>query len=259
MALTTKTYHPLSVFYDAEYDYLDLVHRDIPFFLSRFGKAHRSILEIGVGTGRAAVAFARVGHRVVGIDYDRDILSVARRKRKAAGLNSRQLELVFSNATNLNLGRRFDFACILFNTFLMFLTVEAQDACLRGVRRHLRPSGRLFLDILNPNFRMLADPKTSNIGPVHFNAYPIGKVARVTDVRRDSLTQMQNFAVKYTWTERGVRRAITNRFTLTWFTPRELRLLVERNGLVIEKLSGDYDGRDLCANSPRIIACCRPV
>lgn len=40
--------------------------------------------------------------------------------------------------------------------------------------------------------------------------------------------------------------------------PRELRILLERNGLAIEHLWGNYDGSPLGANSPRMIArCCR--
>jgi hypothetical protein len=46
-------------------------------------------------------------------------------------------------------------------------------------------------------------------------------------------------------------------FDMTAIFPRELRLVLERNGLVIERLWGDYDGSTLSARSPRMIACCR--
>ena len=46
-------------------------------------------------------------------------------------------------------------------------------------------------------------------------------------------------------------------FDLTFIFPRELRILLERNGLQIEKLYGDYDGSKLTSNSPRMIACCK--
>ncbi|MGH7215275.1 MAG: hypothetical protein ACREIT_10980 [Tepidisphaeraceae bacterium] len=39
--------------------------------------------------------------------------------------------------------------------------------------------------------------------------------------------------------------------------PRELRLLLERHGLKIERMWGNYDGTPLGLDSPRMIACCR--
>ena len=47
-------------------------------------------------------------------------------------------------------------------------------------------------------------------------------------------------------------------FDMTYLFPRELGILLERNGLRVEKMFGNYDGSRLRANSPRIIArCCR--
>ena len=44
---------------------------------------------------------------------------------------------------------------------------------------------------------------------------------------------------------------------MTWLFPRELQLLLGRNGLKIEAMYGNYDGGKLTNDSPRIIACCR--
>ena len=45
-------------------------------------------------------------------------------------------------------------------------------------------------------------------------------------------------------------------FDLTFLFPRELRLLVERNGMQIESIYGNYDGSAVKSESPRLIACC---
>ena len=47
------------------------------------------------------------------------------------------------------------------------------------------------------------------------------------------------------------------RFQLTYLFPRELRLLLERNGFAVEHLWGDYDGSEVRSDSPRLIACGR--
>jgi hypothetical protein len=43
---------------------------------------------------------------------------------------------------------------------------------------------------------------------------------------------------------------------MTFIFPRELQLLLERNGLKIEHFYGNYDGSKLNADSPRMIVCC---
>ena len=50
----------------------------------------QTVLELAVGTGRAAIPIAQAGHRVVGVDYAADMLAIARRKRDAVGLTERR-------------------------------------------------------------------------------------------------------------------------------------------------------------------------
>ena len=76
----------------------------------------------------------------------------------------------------------------------------------------------------------------------------------------DATAQTQRVTFHYTWFDAaGRRRRARNRFTLTWLFPRELRLLLERNGLELEHLYGNYDGSAVTDASPRLIACCRAV
>lgn len=49
----------------------------------------RSIADVGTGTGRAALALARTGARVVGIDASQEMLAVAGRRAAEAGLDIR--------------------------------------------------------------------------------------------------------------------------------------------------------------------------
>ena len=49
------------------------------------------------------------------------------------------------------------------------------------------------------------------------------------------------------------------RFDITFIFPRELRILLERNGLKIRKIWGNYDGSALNADSPRMIVMTQPA
>src|SRR6185436_12925801 len=113
-----KRYRAIAEYYDAEHERMEMLRRDVPFFLQQVGKRPRSVLELATGTARAAIPIAQAGHQVVGVDYAADMLAIARRKRDAVGLTDCQLKLVRADVLRMNLGRRFDWAAIFFNTLL---------------------------------------------------------------------------------------------------------------------------------------------
>ncbi len=137
-----KRYRAIADYYDAENERLTWLGRDVPFFLRQLPKSSQEVLELATGTGRAAIPIAQAGHRVVGVDYAQDMLDLARRKRDAVGLTDREFSLLHGDAMELDLGRRFDWVAIFFNTFLGFTTLAQQDAVLQVARRHLKPQRR---------------------------------------------------------------------------------------------------------------------
>jgi len=252
-------YKAIAEYYDAEYADKEMLQHDVPFFLGQLPKTKQNVLELACGTARAAIPIAQSGHRVVGIDYDDDMLAIARRKRDAVGLTDRDLRLQRQDCLKLRLDEKFDWACIFFNTFLGFTTLEQQDALLAGVRKHLKPRGRFWLDIFQPNLKLLAAPVSKNVDSHQFYVDSLERaVLQQTDVRRDPSAQCQHVTFRYQWFDSAGREHREKiEFDLTFMFPRELQLLLERNGLKIEHLYGDYDGSPINADSPRMIAQCR--
>ncbi len=256
-----KRYKAIAEYYDAENERHDMLQEDVPCFLNHLPKRRQSVLELAVGTARAAIPIAQAGHRVVGVDYARDMLDIACRKRDAVGLAARQLELRHGDVLELDLGRKFDWVCIFFNTLLAFTTLEEQDRFLRTVRRHLKPRGRFWLDIFQPNLAILAQDVTHDLEPRLFHVPRLDRsVFKTIEVRRDPARQVQHITFHYAWFDSvGREHREKTCFDLTFLFPRELQLLLERNGLKIESLYGNYDGSRLVADSPRMIACCSLV
>lgn len=256
-----KRHRAIAEYYDFEYPRHDFLEQDVPFFLGQM-RPHRrqSVLEIAVGTGRAAIPVAQAGHWVVGVDYAEDMLDIARRKRDAVGLTDKHLRLVHADALHLDLGERFDWVCVFFNTFLAFPTLEEQDQLMKVIVRHLNREGRFWVDLFQPDYTLLASDVSTGLEPFVFYVPPLGRtVFKTTDVRRSPHQQVQRVTFNYEWFDaRGAGRKARTHFDMTWMFPRELRLLVERHGLEVEHLFGNYDGGRLKADSPRIIArCCR--
>ena len=255
-------YRPISEFYDAEYADQALLRQDLGFFLAHLSRQKLDILEIGCGTGRAAVPIACGGHRVVGFDIDDGMLRIAQARRKEAGLDQSRLMLVRADATSPRwpgkLGRRkFDVCCCFFNTFLAFAKPQGQEACLTAVRSVLKPRGRLWIDIFNPDLELIA----GSIGGAHeleptLFSLPDGRsVMRLTRLQASPVRQVTLVTFDYQWFERGRRKRRSRRFEMAWIMPREMDRLLRLCGFQIKNAWGDYDGGPLKDGSPRQIIC----
>lgn len=255
-----KRYKAIAEYYDSEYEHLAFLQQDVPFFVRQLPKDPQDVLEIAAGTGRAAIPISQAGHRVVGVDYAGDMLDIANRKRDSVGLTERDCRFIRQDATKLNLRRKFDWACIFFNTFLGFVTLKEQDALLRGVHRHLRPRGRLWIDMFNPDMAMLAPRAMDGLDPVAFHVPHLNRsIMRTTEIfREDPTLQIQRITFRYRWfDDHGREQNERVRFELTFMHVRELEILLNRNGFILEKAYGDYRGGRLSTRSDRIIALCR--
>jgi SAM-dependent methyltransferase len=255
-----KPYRAPAAWYDAENERHPVLKQDVPFFLGQLPASPQSILELACGTGRACIPLALAAHRVTGIDYAPEMIDIAKTKRDAAGLSAKQLDLAVGDMLALDLRRQFDWVCVFFNTFCNFTTLELQDRVMRTIVRHLKPKGRFWLDVFNPDPGLLAEPTVSGRDPYLFHVPEEARsVFFSTDVRRGEEPQVQHVIHRYEWfDERGRRRKATHAFDMTFFYPRELRLLAERHGLRVEHFWGNYDGSGVTPDAPRIIArCCR--
>src|SRR6266436_6637316 len=134
---------------------------DISFYLDLANHAGGDVLEIGVGTGRAALELAKAGIRVTGLDLSADMLAVASERATAGGLAQR-LRLECGDMRSFDLaGREFGVVIVPFRAFQFLLTPEDQLAALGGFRRHLRAGGIFALHLFDPDLRLLVPGATS--------------------------------------------------------------------------------------------------
>jgi SAM-dependent methyltransferase len=253
-----KRYKAIARYYDADNAHLKMLQHDVPFFLGQLPKRRQDILELATGTARAAIPIAQAGHRVVGVDYVEDMLNIARSKRDSVGLTEIQLKLVRQDVLKLDLRRKFDWIVILFNTLLAFTSLEELDRVLQNVRKHLKPRGRFWLDVFNPDHSMLSRERETDLERYVFFVPELQRtVFRKTEIRRDNAKQVMRLVTHYSWFDgMGVLKKEKFEFDMTCIFPRELRILLERNGLAIEALWGNYDGSEFTKDSPRMIARC---
>jgi len=111
------------------------------------------VLDVATGTADLAIACARAGARVAGVDPSAGMLAVGERKVAAAGLADR-VALVAGDAQSLAFaGGEFDGACMAFG----IRNIPDRPRALVELWRVLRPGGRLaILELTEPRGGPLA-------------------------------------------------------------------------------------------------------
>jgi SAM-dependent methyltransferase len=97
------------------------------------------VLGLACGTGRLLARLADEGFDVTGLDLSETMLQLARRETKG------RVRLIRGNMSDFHLGREFGLVLIADNSFRELETREQLLGCLRCIREHLCPDGRLLI------------------------------------------------------------------------------------------------------------------
>lgn len=142
--------------FDAYAGYYDLLYQDKDYagearyirgLLKRFASKSLAVLEIGSGTGRHALEFARMGYDVTGIERSGDMLKQARKLvGEARGLR-RPPRFQSGDFQTFRAARRFDAALSLFHVVSYLPENGDVLAAFRNTRRHLKRGGTFIFDV----------------------------------------------------------------------------------------------------------------
>ena len=174
------------------------------------------MLDVGCGPGRHALALARRGFDVVGVDLSEDFIALA---RDAAAAERLAAHFEVADVRDLAYDGEFDAAICLCQGGFGLLGGREEPRAMERIAVALRPGGRLALTAFSAAFATRSleagetfDPAT---GVLH---------ERATVRNEDRAEQVFDL-----WT--------------TCFTARELELLAERAGLEVDGVHGVAPGR----------------
>ncbi|HEY8431612.1 MAG TPA: class I SAM-dependent methyltransferase [Sandaracinaceae bacterium] len=242
------------------YDHTNRRYRDdIDFYVRLARRAGGPVLELGVGTGRVALAMAEAGARVVGVDREPEMLArAAERLAKRSREVRRRVELREGDMRELRLGRRFPLVIAPFNAFQHLYEDDDVERALATCRRHLAPGGKLAFDVLMPDVRALSrDPS---------RFYKCRPVVHPRDGRRyayaeafayDHARQIQTVTIRFTDLE-DPEVVFFSRLTQRQFFPRELAALLRYNGFEILSLDGGFAGEPIDEDTQSLVVVARP-
>jgi SAM-dependent methyltransferase len=231
---------------------------DLPFYEGLARAGNGTVLELGVGTARVALALARAGCDVYGIDASPAM--IARAERRGGPGVARRLHLTRADMRDFVIEQQFDLVFAAFGTFHHLLTRDDQLACLRAVSRHLRPGGVFAFDLRPVWF---ADWEEGESVPLlHDWTRPLLRtgetVMKFRAVRPDIERELQHETHIYDClSPDGALRRITNDVDLRYTTPAELEELLSAANLRLEHVYGDFDRAPFDEDSDLMITVAR--
>jgi len=224
---------------------------DIAFYRRVCAGAHE-ILELGCGFGRVARPLCDDGHSVTGVDLDRGLLELARKRAPRARL----LEADFRH---LELARRFDRILCPFNG-LYCLTSEADlIETLTRVTEHLRPDGLFAFDVYDADhFHSAAPAGNDDVPELVARAEALGTTWDVFESShwdRDT----QRIDATYTHVPHDGRPRVTANIPQRYLLSNQIEPLLAEAGLTLLALHGDFQEQAHDSQSRLMIGIAKPT
>jgi 2-polyprenyl-3-methyl-5-hydroxy-6-metoxy-1,4-benzoquinol methylase len=182
-----------------------------------------SILDVGCGTGRHSIEFARRGYPVTGVDLSEGMLSVARRNAETAGVEIRWIQ---ADATDFELDATFDVGLSLCEGGVGLIergeSAEAHDlAIFKNISKALKPNAPFILTALN-GYSIIRQMKDEHTHEGRFNP----------------ATMLANYQDEWDLPEGPTIMTIRERL---FIAPEVVRMLTE-SGFVVDNVFGGTAG-----------------
>jgi SAM-dependent methyltransferase len=191
-------------------------------------------LELGIGTGRVALPLAANGVEVHGLDSSPRMIEQLRLKP-----GGDRIPVVVGDMAEVPVEGHFSLVYVVFNTFFMLTSQDAQVRCFRNVAAHLPAGGRFVIHAFVPDTSRIERGHDLGVREVGIDRVRLDATIYDSAAQRLDTTQVRI-------TEQGVRFVHAK---LRFAFPPELDLMAQLAGLQLESRWGSFDCQPFDAGS----------
>lgn len=238
--------------FDAITEYQGLAH-DVPRYLELAAEARGPVLEAFCGTGRVAIAVARAGFEVTGLDLSATLLGQLEDNLARAPEARPNLRVIEGDVRAPIPGGPYALILVAFNSLTCIPDFGGQREALVALARALAPEGRLVIDTVNP-WRLPVDgdptPKPFFSRRHPRTGLPYTRFAAIGALDAEGRQSLHGW-----YDQLDVEGRVTRRpYAVTWrpIARHELQLMLEAAGLAIVSLEGGHRREPFTAQSPRL-------
>ena len=125
--------------------------REFQFYSKQLAGETGPVLEVACGTGSILLRLLRQGVDIRGFDCAAGMLAVLRRKAADLGLGDIDCRVCCQDMVDFCCDQSFAAILIPASSFMLLPSQAAQIACLKRIRAHLVPNGRLLMNFYIPS------------------------------------------------------------------------------------------------------------
>jgi SAM-dependent methyltransferase len=229
------------------YDQTETQFEDVALLRELIGNDRRlKILEPFCGTGRIFIPLAKDGHEIVGMDVARSMIARADTKIKSLSPALREkITLIHADVISSMWPPEFDLVILGGNCFYELATADEQEKCIRKAAQSLVPGGSIFID--NDHMEGGLDEEWRKTGTIQLAMMGICLDGTSVESTREIIWVNSAFRlVKFRrWTKVILPdgKLVEKEFMQQKHpvSAVEIRGWLERTGVNIERVFGDYD------------------
>jgi len=207
------------------YDLDSAWSQDRDYYLNLAGETPKRILDLGCGTGLLCDAYAKLGHKVTGVDPAEAMLNVARKKPKAS-----DIEWVLSKAQDFKSPHLFDLIIMTGHAFQVLLTDQDVITVFKIMKEHLQPDGLIVFESRNPKIDWSKD----------WNYEFDYSTADGTVRESRKFEKLENSLMTFSLEYKFPYETLVSESLLRFWTQEEIEQHVASASLAVEKISGDW-------------------
>lgn len=248
-------------FFAEFYDIIQSTAYDVPAYVNFAKEFGTPILELGCGTGRLLIPLAKSGFTITGIDSSSDMLAICRLKldREGAEVKSR-VSIVNADMRGFNLEKQFRFIFAACNTINHLTITEHLTNTLECVHKHLTKDGVFIVDNSVPDIASMVGSNGKEEISEYVHPVTGRRIVDHFKPTYDFLNQIgHEDIVLEEYEEAEMIRRASCKVTLTYFFPRELRIILQLCGFEVFKEYGSLKGDRLTSGSGEMVFVCHKV
>lgn len=204
------------------------IERTMEWILSKCGAASMKVLDLGCGPGLYTQRFARLGHRVTGVDLSENSLNHAKKAAEEEGLD---INYIHGSYLEQDLGENaYDLIILIYLDFGV-LSPEEQAKVLQKVGRALKPTGQFIFDVMNEaSFSEHKESRELELEPQggFWSPNPYLSLSNYYIYNDEKAMVSQSIVMEDPDTVR------TYRFWTQFFTDKHIEILLKENGLLCQ-------------------------
>jgi SAM-dependent methyltransferase len=213
---------------------------ELAFYSSELDGVRGPVLEAACGTGMILLRLLEQGLDMYGFDVSQPMLDVLFSKANAVHRRDLRERVSRQNLVDFRYDVEFDAVIIPARSFLHLTTQEEQIACLRTIRNHLAPSGRLLLNFFTPDPRHILSRTDPNPAFEELETFVHAETGKPVRLLFRQVNDLPNQLQSITWRFVYDGETHDSEMSVRWIHRSEFKLLARLTGFRVNALYGGF-------------------